>query len=48
MAKMTKKEIEKMREERGKSDVSGLVKLYGKDGKKQGVAKNPPKRGKST
>ena len=44
---MTEQERKKLLEERHKADVAGMVKMYGKDGKKQGTAKNPPKRGKS-
>ena len=44
---MTEKEKKKLYEERHKADIEGLISVYGKDGKKQGKAKNPPKRGKS-
>ena len=47
MAKYTEKELEKRREERRRANIAGLVQVYG-DGKKQGTAKTPPKRGKSS
>ena len=35
------------RNKRNDANVEGLVSLYGTDGKGQGRAKKPPKRGKS-
>lgn len=48
MAKITEKERQEFLKKRKKADAAGLFEMYGKDGKKQGTAKNPPKRGKST
>lgn len=44
---MTRQEHDRLLQLRHEADIEGLLMMYGADGKKQGIADDPPERGES-